>query len=544
MKNTASDFIQTATDLPSQIISINPTTEEELGRVITMDRAQIDSKIRQSRNAFIEWKKVPIKKRASYLKVLSDLIQEKADDIAELIAKEQGKTIPESKMMEIIPVLAIIKNLRREAPKILQQTKVKHDLILFSHKKSYYRCEPYGVVLVISPWNFSFSVPIPEIVAALVAGNTVIFKPAPDTIFVGKMIDELFQQAGFPEGVMNTLFINDEDAPYVVEHSQVDKIIFTGSTETGKEVMKRAAKNVTPVLLELGGKDPAVVASDANLKRAAKGVFWGAMFNTGQVCASIERAYVERSVADEFVRLCLEEAQRIKIGDPLDESTDVGPLANEGQLRIIEAHIQDAVQKSAKVIHGGKRQEGKGYFFQPTILTDVDHSMKIMKEETFGPVLPIMIVDSVEEAIQLANDSEFGLSAYGWTSDPDTALKMKEELLAGIVMINDATSAWGEPKAPWGGFKKSGIGRTRSMFGLMEMVQVKYVSAEKSSARSNLWWFPNDRSTAKIAGLSIELLFKQSIFRKIKSFIHLLKIKRFVKSLHWWPILRNVRKLF
>jgi len=504
----------------------------------------IDEVVNKANRAFQDWAKVPLTQRLKYLQNLSKIIINQFDEIARLISVEQGKTITDAKLAEIIPVLEIIKDMRRKARKVLNPKRIPNELILFSNRKSQYHFVPYGVVAVISPWNFPFSVPIPEIITAIIAGNTVIFKPAPATVLIGQKIDELFKEAAFPEGVVNTIFIKDKDAPYLVGHSGVEKIVFTGSTRTGKQVMCTAAEQLSPVVLELGGKDAAVVAADADVERAARGIVWGAFFSAGQICASIERVYVERPVAEKFIDACIREVKQLKIGDPLDENTDIGPLENKRQLEIVMDHIQDAVKKGAKVVHGGKPLKNKGFFHEPTILVNVDHTMKIMTEETFGPILPIMVVDSLDEGIQLANDSDYGLSAYGWTLSKKNATKMQQELSAGIVMINDATSAWGEPNAPWGGFRKSGIGRTRCHIGLLEMVQVKYVSYDRGKNKINPWWFPYDQDSIKFADQAVQLLFSDRLIAKVKSLFRLIKINKFVKNVSWMSMIKNFWKLF
>ena len=433
----------------NQLVSINPTTGQQFGSLDVISQEQLDIIISKAHSKSDEWAKTSISERIKYLQKLSDVILEEKNEIAKLVAEEQGKPVGEALGAEVLAVLAILKDLIKNAKKILAKDKVPHEQILFVHKKSHYNYVPFGVVAIISPWNYPFSVPIPEIAAALVAGNTVIFKPAPQTIFVGKCIDELFKKAGFPEYVVNTVFVTDHVAPFITTHPDVRKIVFTGSTEVGKKIMKAASDHLKPVVLELGGKDAAVVAGDANLQRAAKGIVWGAFFSTGQVCASVERVYVVKEVAEQFLELCVKETGLLKVGNPLEPDTDMGPLSTAEQMENFQAHIQDAVEKGAKVLVGGKKIPGPGFFFEPTVLSHADHSMKIMTHETFGPALPIMIVDSLDEAIRMANDCDFGLSAFGWTQSRKTAQRLMNELQAGTVLINDSTVTWGEPNAPW-----------------------------------------------------------------------------------------------
>ncbi len=524
--------------------SINPCTEEVLVSIDALSKEDIDTQMQKARQAHKQWAALPVKERLGYFDRLSELVSGQADEIARLITEEQGKTIVEAKAAEIMPVLATIKSLKKNDYKALQNRRIRHDMILFTHKKSRCMFVPFGIIGVISAWNYPFSVPMMQILPAVAAGNAVVFKPAPGVILISQKIQKLFAEAGFPEGVVNTLFIHDDEAPYLAGHKDIDKLIFTGSTETGFKVMRTAAAQMTPVILELGGKDPAVIAADADLRRTAKGVVWGSMFNSGQVCAAVERVYVERRAAGEFIRLCVEETKKLTIGDPLQPGTDIGPLENKKQMQVVLAQIEDAVSKGAKVETGGKRIGEKGFFIEPTVLTRVNHSMKVMTEETFGPVLPVMEVDSIDQAISMANESPYGLSAYGWTSSRKTAEKMERELHAGTVMINDATSSWGEPQAPWGGFKKSGIGRTHSAFGLREMVQVKYVSYDKGNNTRNLWWFPYDKSMDQIMKNAVRFLFSCRLGEKLRAGMTLMKYKRFVKNVHWKYIILNIKKLF
>jgi succinate-semialdehyde dehydrogenase/glutarate-semialdehyde dehydrogenase len=360
---------------------------------------------------------------------------------------------------------------------------------------------------------------------------------------MGQKIDELFKAAGFPEGVVNTVAVKGKDAEIIPRHPGIRKLVFTGSTPVGREIMAAAAEGVKPVLLELGGNDPAIVSRDADIARAAKGIVWGAMFGAGQACAAVERAYVERPVADRFISACVKEAAKLRVGDPLDENTDIGPLSNFQQLRRITAQVRDAVKRGAELLIGGNRWGEQGYFFEPTILSQVNHAMAVMTEETFGPVLPIMVVDSIDEAIQLANESVYGLSAYGWTGSRAIADRLLNELDAGTVLINDSVCTWGEPNAPWGGMKSSGIGRMRSVFGLLEMVQLKYTSFDKGRGPGNAWWYPYSRETRLLFSNALDLLFTEKVPKKIIPMLALLRNRRFVRTAHWWSVLTNLHKL-
>jgi acyl-CoA reductase-like NAD-dependent aldehyde dehydrogenase len=396
---------------------------------------------------------------------------------------------------------------------------------------------------VITPWNYPFGIAITGAAAALAAGNTVVLKPAPATSLIGLRIGELAAKIGLPAGVLDIVTTDDAVASALVEDPRVGKIVFTGSVATGRKVMAAAATNLTPVVLELGGKDPAVVCRDADLDRAARGIVWGAFLNSGQTCASVERVYVERPVADALVEKVVAETRRLRQGDPRGADVEMGPLTLERQRRIVEDHVADAKARGAKILTGGEKPAGEGFFYPPTVLTNVDHSMKIMREETFGPVLPIMAVDSLDEAIRLANDSEYGLTASGWTRDPATARRLQTELQAGVVTINDHASSYGEPTAPWGGMKASGIGRTHGLAGLREMVQVKYVTEDRSR-RPALWWFPYGVEFRTLMTAANRALHASSPFARLKSQLALTRFGRYWRRVSAWSVLKNADKLF
>jgi acyl-CoA reductase-like NAD-dependent aldehyde dehydrogenase len=530
--------------LPEVIVTVNPSSGEALAEIPALSRSGIDAAVEQSRAAQSAWARRPIKEKRALLVALQEGILAERMEIARLIALEQGKPVGEALAAEIVPVLGMIKELVRQGQRLLAPEKRPHQMLLFGHKKSRLERVPFGTVVIIAPWNFPFSVPLPEIAAALLAGNSVLFKPAPHAILIGQKIVELFRAAGFPEEVLHYLPIFDRDADYLTAHPGVDKIVFTGSTAVGRKVMRNAAENIVPVILELGGKDAVIVAADANLERAAKGVVWGALFNAGQVCASIERVYVERSAAEPFLEACLREIKKVRVGDPLQPDIEMGPLSSEAHLQKVLYHIAEAEQKGARLLHGGVRIDRPGYFIEPALLVDVDHTMLVMREETFGPVIPVMTFSSLDEAIALANDSCYGLSAFAWTGSRATAGRLLRELEAGTVVVNDSTMSWGEPTAPWVGHKQSGIGLTHADLGLLEMTRAKYVSYDRGGRGANLWWFPYTGAGTRLFDAAADLLYSRRIGRKIAALPAVFSQKRFLVTAHWFALIRNLGKLF
>ncbi len=309
------------------------------------------------------------------------------------------------------------------------------------------------------------------------------------TSVIALELESLLHAAGVPRDIFQVV-VGDGATGAALIRSQIDKLVFTGSVATGKRIAAGAAERLLPVVLELGGKDPMLVLDDADVDVASSGAVWGAFMNAGQTCLSVERSYVHRSRYDEFLRACVEKTKKLRVGHGLDQETDVGPMIHERQLRIVESHVEDAVARGARVLAGGSRlpELGKN-FYKPTVLADVTHEMRIMREETFGPVLPVMAFDSDEEAAQLANDSEYGLAASVWTRDRARGERLARHIQAGTVMVNDVVACFGISEAPHGGVKSSGVGRTHGRFGLEEMVRLKYLDSDLMPGMKKVWWY-------------------------------------------------------
>ncbi|MRR13745.1 aldehyde dehydrogenase, partial [bacterium] len=336
------------------------------------------------------------KERQKHLASLLEVVRKSHDELSRLIALEQGKPVAEARALDLVPAADALRYLSRYTEELLAARPVDYEQILFAHKTASFRYEPLGVIAVITPWNFPFAIPMVELAACLAAGNTVVLKPASATAQTGLAIGELCRRAGLPPGVVNVITPTGADVDRLLEHPGIAKILFTGSVETGCHVMRKASTNVTPFVLELGGKDAAVVAADADLERTANGLVWGAFANAGQACGSIERVYAVRSVADELVSKVVAKTQRLRQGNPLAEATDVGPMTTAEQRDFVDAQVREAVSQGAQALTGGEKPVAKGYWFPPTVLVDVNHRMRVMREETFGPVLPIVVVDNLD----------------------------------------------------------------------------------------------------------------------------------------------------
>ncbi len=487
----------------------SPLTLESLGFFKIDDDVQVEELLHLANSTFRQWKETAIHERVQYFYALKDKIYEHRNELIDVISKTTGKPKVEALTAEIIPVLDLISYFTKKAPKVLKGHSIP--LHLFVHKKSIIRYEPYGVVAILSPWNYPFSIAMGEIVMAVLAGNTVIVKPSEFVFPIAKKMNELIELARFPKGVVNVCYGEGAQGQAIISSPIVKKISFTGSTHVGQKILEQASKNMTPCLLELGGKDAAIVCKDANLDLVSDGLVWGGFTNSGQVCASVQRVYVEKSVAKELTQKIVIKTKSLQM------TKDLGAITLSSQLDRYDVQIDDAIKKGAKILTGGKRVlSDKGYFFEPTVLTEVKDDMRVMTEETFGPLLPIQVVDSIEEAIQKTNASSFGLCASVWTKDVAKGLDIAKKIEVGTITVNDCVFTHALCETPWGGIKKSGIGRTHSIEGLREFVQMKHVNVDRISVKP-FWWFPyTDRSLA-MANALCDFLGQRSILSKVKA---------------------------
>lgn len=436
--------------------------------------------LERSRLAQKQWQGLGFEKRRAFLQVLKADILQNLDDLARVISEENGKPFFEALSQEILPVLDLISYFSKSAKKILKKEKICLGKWNLLGRSSHLEYEPYGVIGVLSPWNFPFSIPVGEVVTALFAGNAVILKPSEHMPRVNQKIKDLFQKIAFPENIFQMIEGGPETGKTLVT-SDVDKIVFTGSVDVGKAIMVECTKTLKPLTLELGGKDPMIVFEDADFDVASSAAVWGAFCNSGQVCSSVERVYVQNSVSQKFLDLVLHKTKTIRL-------EDLGPLTLNMQIKKVEHQLSQAKAKGAKILFGGEH-DGKN--FSPTVLTDVDHSFDLMKDETFGPILPVMGFATEAEAVRLANDSPYGLNAYVWTKDRARAERVAKQLQVGTVAINESIFTHALPQTPWGGVKHSGLGRTHGRLGILDLVKVKHVHVNRCPKKQNFfWWYP------------------------------------------------------
>lgn len=480
-----------------EIISVNPATGKEVGRVPQTSPDDVRAAVERSRAAFANWKTTSFATRRTLVMKAREVILSEMDDVAHLISAESGKPFGEAIAMEIAPVLDLMQHFARHAEKTLRPARVGIGLYGLLGRSSKIVYHPLGVVGIIPAWNYPFAIPLGEAAMALMAGNSVVIKPSELTPLVGLRIGEIFEKAGAPRDLVQIVTGDGRTGAALVDAAP-DKIMFTGSVATGKKIAVAAAKNLTSVVLELGGKDPMIVFDDANLELAAGAAVWGAFCNSGQSCSSVERLYVQHGAAEALTKNIVELTKNLVQGVGENENVSVGAMSSEKQLAIVENHVEDFRKHGAKIEIGGQKNEKlNGLFYKPTIITGATNDMLAMQEETFGPTLPIAIFKTEEEAINLANDSEFGLTASVWTRDLAKGKRVAEKIEAGSVCINEVLYTHGIGQTPWGGFKNSGRGRTHGREGLMELVQPQHIHTNRFAILPDAWWLPYSPEAVK-----------------------------------------------
>jgi acyl-CoA reductase-like NAD-dependent aldehyde dehydrogenase len=500
------------------IIVRNPANLEAIAELPVTSAEEISAAAARARKAQRLWQAENFSARAKLLYRFRDLLIDQQERLADIITAESGKPRAEVYGNELFYLCDVIGFWAKNAERFLRTKKIRPHLFMFKTKKVMSSYGPLGVIGIISPWNFPLVLTAGDAVPALMAGNAVLIKPSELTPLTAIFVAKLAQQAGFPDDLLQTVIGAAETGQTLIEH--VDMIAFTGSVEVGKMVARRAAERLVPVSLELGGKDPAIVLRDADLERAANACVWGALMNSGQVCTSIELIYVEEPAYEPFVAKVVERVRALRQG-PSNQEVELGSMSSEEQFHKVTAQVNEAIAKGAKALTGGRANPNfSGLFFEPTVLVDVTQDMAVVREETFGPVIPIIKVRDADEAIRLANDSRYGLDACVFTRDRRTAARMIDRLHTGTVCVNDGLVNYIIPDTPMGGVKDSGFSRRHGIEGIRKYCRQKSIVIDRFGLKSDFPWFPaSDKKTEQMRRL-IMLLWRSGWKNKLRALGH------------------------
>lgn len=455
----------------AKIKTINPSTGEIIEEYLIISKEEIIRATKKAKDVFNEWKR-NYDNRADFLYGFASELRKNKESLAKTATTEMGKAIKESRS-EVEKCAWAIEYFADNARVFLTDEVINTDA-----RKSFVAFEPFGVIASLMPWNFPYWQALRFAAPSLAAGNTIVLKPSSVTMQCGIEIERLFHKIGLPEGVFQTIIASSKEAEYLIDSEYVNAITFTGSVPAGAKVGQRAAAQLKKTVLELGGSDPFIVCKDADIEKASSGAVKGRFINCGQSCIASKRFIVVKSVAKEFKEKFVEKTEKLKVGDPLDDNTDLGPLVNSSAIEHIDGMVKRSLKEGGRLLTGGnpmdiRNREKRGYFYSPTILDNVNPNMEIAQEETFGPVAPIITVESESQAIDIANSTRFGLGASIWTKDLDKAERYSRMIESGIVTVNNVVVS--DPRVPFGGIKHSGFGRELSRYGLMEFVNIKSV---------------------------------------------------------------------
>lgn len=488
-----------ATTATTTLESVSPATGAPLGTVAMTAPRDVADAVHGAAAVQRLWAQLRLRDRARYMERAAQAVIDESDDLARLLCREQGRPRAEVELMELLPAVETLQWLAEAGPAILEGERAKVSRVLRPLTRARWSYEPLGVVAVIGPATEPFATPLGDVAVALMAGNGVVLKPSPHACLAGERIARVFARAGLPEGLLRVVHGHADVGGALVE-APVAQVRFTGSLLAGRDVGEACARGLKRSVLELGGKDAAIVCADANVDRAAHGAVWGAFSNAGQSGGSIERVFVLREVSDRFLRAAVAATAALRVGDPEDPATQIGPLVGRERAGRVQELLEEAVAAGAVLHTGGPVQvEGlSGSFVAPAVLTGVTPTMRMWREEVPGPVLSITVVDSEEEAIRGANDCELGLGASVWTSDRYKGARIARELRVGMVWMNDHLVTRSAPQLPWGGVKGSGIGRARGAIALRTCAEPKVVTWDPPHGR-RFWWFPYDEQVVRAA---------------------------------------------
>ena len=493
----------------AKLVSINPSNGKSVGSVKIATKAEVEAVVEKARKGFLAWREVPLEKRKKIMIKFASLLKKNSKQLARMVTDEMGKPIKEATdevawtveeaaylanlAVEVLKDEVIDPDLNTSKYKAMERNATEDRLDYLSkkgHKKvGVLRYGPMGVVGMIKPWNFPVNLLNASVVPALMAGNSVVFKPSEYVPLVTDLVAKLLWQAGVPREVFQVIHGRGQVGAMLVD-CEIDKVSFTGSTEVGQEIAGKCASRLVRYTLELGGSSPVIVCRDADLELAVNGVLHQRFYNCGQVCASAKRVIVEKPVADKFTKMLIEKVKKLSVGDPMDKKTDIGPLVSSRQLKRLQNQVTRAVVQSGRILQGGRRmrddEHTDGYYHEPTVMVFVRPSMDIMQDEVFGPVLPICTVDNYKQAIKVANNTKFGLTAMVFTKSKKNAMEFFKQVEAGGLTVNEV-GAW-DVRASFGGVKQSGVGVELGKHGIWAYAHKHYLRLDTSNEKSRDGW--------------------------------------------------------
>lgn len=510
--------------MTSTVPAIDPATGAIFAETPATQVSALPGMMAAARQAQRDWAALPLSARRQRIARFQRLFFERRMEAAELITRENGKPLAEALLTDVAVTLDIARYYLDHATRILRPRRVVHGNVAFLGRRGRLHWEPRGVIAIISPWNYPLLLPFGEMIPALLAGNAVILKPSEFTTRAAALGVDLLHAAGVPPAVCQ-LVVGAGDVGAALLEAGPDKIFFTGSVRTGRLVAQAASARSIPINLELGGSDPCLVLADADLERAASGVVWARFTNGGQTCVAAKRVIVEAPVYDRFVALLVAKVRSLQVGPGLERGVDMGPVIRESQLKDLERQLAATVARGARVLTGGKRRPDLGpTFFEPTVVTEAPLDSPLWREEVFGPVLPVVPASDVDEAVRLANDSAFGLSASIWTGHRARGEKLALRIEAGAVLVNDATSYVGAAEVPHGGEKDSGVGRSHGEFGMLETCRPRFVGSDRLDWMPKPWWFGYHADSLAARDAFLRFAFAPSILERIRALPEALKL--------------------
>jgi acyl-CoA reductase-like NAD-dependent aldehyde dehydrogenase len=469
------------------IRSYAPATGELLGEAPNTSADEVRKAVARAHRAQVAWAALPLEERGARVLRFRDALVDRAEEVVDLLVRECGKPRHEALLHEVMVVADLATHYAKVAPAVLAPRELP--LHLMKHRKSQVHYTPRGVVGVISPWNFPFQLPLRDVLMALIAGNAAVLKPSEVTPLIALKAKQIWDDAGLPPDLFQVVTGFGPTGAALID-AGIQFLVFTGGVSTGRRVAAACGERLIPCVMELGGKAPLIACADADLERTARAIVFGGFSNSGQICIAVERVYAHREIHDALVERVVELTRELRQGDPAKDFVDVGAIIFAHQMEIADKHIADAVSKGAEIRTGGKRLDGPGQFFPPTVLTNCNHTMTVMTDEIFGPIVPIMKVTTEEEAVRLSNESHLGLNAYVFSADREHGRRIAERIQAGSVLVNDVLSNGGTVEAPFGGIKQSGFGRAMGDESLREMCDVKHISVDRVSVQHDPLWFP------------------------------------------------------